>query len=91
MDFEYDNTHFSNDIELDDVTDETQSHDVNHMHFIGDNANCFTVDPNSNIDFNSVEWEYLQIAQESLHKQQQQQRQHPHHKHHHHNTSQSSG
>ncbi|CAD1809796.1 hypothetical protein FOB58_002885 [Candida parapsilosis] len=82
MNFEYDNTHFSNDIEIDDTKNESHSNDVENLSFNGDSTHCFTVDPHSNINFNSIEWEYLQIAQQSLH--------HPH-PHQHNNTPHNSG
>lgn len=69
MDFGYESNRFSNAIELEDTKDESHTHDVENLHFNGDNANCFSVEPHSNINFNSVEWEYLQIAQQSLQHQ----------------------
>ncbi|KAI5969454.1 hypothetical protein CANMA_001522 [Candida margitis] len=67
MDFDYDSNHFSNDIELKDAKDEDHANAVEDLEFNGNGTNCFTVEPHTNINFNSVEWGYLQIAQQSLH------------------------
>ncbi|KAI5958184.1 hypothetical protein KGF57_002539 [Candida theae] len=78
MDFDYENNHFANEIELKDAKEESHSNNMEHINLSGDDTHCFTVEPHANINFSSVEWEYLQIAQESL-------------QHHHQHTSHSSG